>query len=309
LKPLWLNINRNGGLGNRLFARAHVYAAACEFGATVADWGLLDVAKHFPNAAARRLASYPLTVDGQVPALPDRWWLSPQLIEIARAFRPRRTGQWGPFWSSYWGGPDPEKMALDGEAFRRFADGRGIVVLDGYKLRCTPWVRKHAAAIRTYFRPSTVLADNWRKLQAQWHVSHSKTVGVHMRATDFKRAQGGRYYLAPREYAQLLRNMDGDRPEKTLYVLFSDETYRSEEAYRELESAFAGLNHVFLHGDLLHDLIGLASCDAIVGPATSTFSRWAAFAGEKQWAGLSREQLAGVTSPIRYVESIVPWDY
>jgi hypothetical protein len=31
---VWLNINRNGRLGNRLFARAHVYAAARELGAT-----------------------------------------------------------------------------------------------------------------------------------------------------------------------------------------------------------------------------------------------------------------------------------
>ena len=46
---MWYNINRTGRLGNRLFSRAHIYAAALELGETVIDWGLNDYKNYFPN--------------------------------------------------------------------------------------------------------------------------------------------------------------------------------------------------------------------------------------------------------------------
>jgi hypothetical protein len=306
---LWVNINRNGALGNRLFSRAHVYAAAREFGAVVADWGLGDYKRLFPALPAGQLASYPLTAQGVVPELPDRWWLNEAMLGFARRMRPRRTGRYGPIWSCYWGGADPDTMALDGPAFAKFAVAQDLLFLDGYKLRCTPWVRKHADDIRRFFALPQALSAKWTALQAQWHRQWPTTVAVHMRATDFRNAQGGRYYLSPAEYASVLKSSDTLDPATTFFVLFSDESFRKDADFAALASAFAGLDHVFMHGDLADDLAGIASCDRIVGPVTSTYSRWAAFAKARPWAGVSRPMLAGQTSGLRFRSDLVPWDY
>jgi hypothetical protein len=306
---VWLNINRNGRLGNRLFARAHVYAAARELGATVVDWGLADCARHFPALRAHRLPTYPLTRDGTTPAVPQSVRFSPWAIAALRAARPRRTGRLGPYWSSYWGGRDPDAMRLDGEAFRSFTQTRGLVVLDGYKLRCTDWVRRHAAEIRRYFAPSRAVTARWESLQRSWRDGNRTTVAVHLRASDFRKAQGGRYYLAPEEYARLLRGSPEIDVARTLFVLFSDESFAADSDFVALERAFDGLDHVFMHGDLLDDLVGIGACDRIVGPATSTFSRWAAFAGDRPFAGVARAMLEPDGDALRFRSHLVPWDY
>jgi hypothetical protein len=309
MSALWVNINRNGALGNRLFSRAHVYAAAREFGAVVADWGLGDYKRLFPALSAGQLASYPLTANGVVPALPDRWWLNEATLGFLRRARPRRTGRHGPIWSCYWGGRDPDTMALDSPAFAKFAAGREMLVLDGYKLRCTPWVRKHADEIRRFFALPQVLTAKWTALQAQWHRQWPTTIAVHMRGTDFRKAQGGRYYLSPAEYASVLRSSDAINPAATLFVLFSDESFRKDADFAALASSFAGLDYVFMHGDLTDDLVGIASCDRIVGPIASTFSRWAAFYRNRPWAGVSRALLAENAERFTFINDLVPWDF
>ena len=70
---MWYNINRTGRLGNRLFSRAHVYAAALEFGETVIDWGLSDIKNHFPNLAKTKLPIYPLNQNGELPDYPKNY--------------------------------------------------------------------------------------------------------------------------------------------------------------------------------------------------------------------------------------------
>jgi hypothetical protein len=309
MSALWVNINRNGALGNRLFTRAHVYAAAREFGAVVADWGLGDYKRLFPALPAGQIASYPLTANSAAPELPDLWWLNEPTLGVARRLRPRRTGQHGPIWSCYWGGADPDTMALDGPAFAKFAAGRKLLFLDGYKLHCTPWVRKHADEIRRFFALPKALTAKWSALQASWHRQWRTTVAVHMRATDFRRAQGGRYYLSPVEYASVLKSSDAIDTATTLFVLFSDESFRKDADFSDVEAAFAGLDHIFMHGDLADDMAGIASCDRIVGPFTSTFSRWAAFAQSRPWGGVARTMLADTTAPLSFKDDLVPWDF
>lgn len=305
---VWLNINRNGRLGNRLFSRAHIYAAARELGATVVDWGLGDVAQYFPRLQAAKFPAYPLRRNGTLPDTPDRWWLKPSAVRVLRALRPRRTGTIGPYWSSYWGGKDPDVMRLDGPEFANFIEDRQLVVLDGYKLRCTPWVAKHADEIRAYFSFSESLRQKWAKLQETWHSHYALTVGVHLRATDFRHAQRGDYYLSPAEYAALLRAQTELPLGKTLFVLFSDESYSNADAREDLRRDFAGLNYLFCHADMIDDLAGLASCDRIVGPATSTFSRWAAFSGNRPWAFVARRLIESEPMALQF-RTVLPWDY
>jgi hypothetical protein len=308
MSALWININRNGALGNRLFSRAHVYAAAREFGAVVADWGLGDYKRMFPALSAGQLASYPLTANGVVPALPDRWWLNEATLGFLRRARPRRTGRHGPIWSCYWGGPDPDTMALDSPDFAKFAAARELLVLDGYKLRCTPWVRKHADEIRRFFALPQAVTAKWTALQAQWHRQWPTTIAVHMRAGDFRSAQSGRFYLSPDEYASLIMSCGEIDVSKTLFVFFSDEGYLNNTLFESLSCALSGLNAIFVHGSLIDDLAGIASCDRIIGPGSSTFSRWAAFYGNRPWAGVSRDLLVENAERVTFMNDLIPWD-
>ncbi len=308
MSTLWVQINRSGGIGNRLFSRAHVYAAAREFGATVADWGLLDQAHNFPVFPRGRLPTYPLTDTGTAPEMPTRWWLNAEFLGLARQMRPRRTGKFGPVWSQYWKNGDASSMQLDGEAFREFASGRKVLILDSFKILCTPWVRKHAEEVRRIFAPPQVLSAKWAALQHAWHKQWPATVAVHMRATDFQHAQGGRYYLTASEYARLLRTSAAIDPAKTLFLLFSDRNLHADADFETLRDAFVGLNYVFMHGSAIDDLVGIGSCDMIVGPASSTFSRWAAFAQKRPWAGASRcQENEGQLNQLVFSDDQIPW--
>lgn len=305
---MWVNINRNGRLGNRLFSRAHVYAAAIEFGETVIDWGLLDVAPYFPRIAQAFLPTYPLKENGELPSLPDSIFANRSLLAGLRAIRPRNTGCFGPFWSQHYGDGNADSMRLDSLAFSDFAKKHELIVLNGYKLRCTDWVRKHKDEICRYFELPISLRRKWSILRTAWLTQYSAVIGIHMRLTDFQSAGGGRYFLTPYEYAELIRERVDFDPKTTLFVIFSDEKFRNNDRFGEIEIAFAGLTTYVNQGDLADDLCGLMACDRIIGPATSTFSRWAAFAANRQWAGIRRE-LLGNGQALEFVTSPVPWDY
>jgi hypothetical protein len=122
-------------------------------------------------------------------------------------------------------------MRLDNDAFSQFVAGRQMIVLDGYKLRCTPWVNKYASEIRAYFAFSQSIQKKWTHLQDTWHTRWRQTIGIHLRATDFRTAQRGEFYLRPDEYSTILRNQPSISADETLFVLFSDESYAGDKAY------------------------------------------------------------------------------
>ena len=128
-----------------------------------------------------------------------------------------------------------------------------------------------------------------------------------MRGKDFRTAAGGRYYLTPPEYASVLQKLDFDASE-VLFVLFSDEGYESDRQFSDLKSAFRGFKFFINRGDILDDLCGLMACNRIVGPLSSTFSRWAAFAADRPWLGVSREFLTYDGNP-EFKKAVIPWDY
>lgn len=128
-----------------------------------------------------------------------------------------------------------------------------------------------------------------------------------MRATDFQSAQGGRYYLTPGQFADLLRASTDIDPAQTLFVLFSDQNFLGNADFESLGKAFAGLNHVLMQGSMMDDLVGIGSCDIIVGPASSTFSRWAAFARNRPWAGAVRPQKGQPPDRLVFEKGPLPW--
>lgn len=305
---MWFNINRNGQLGNRLFSRAHVYAAAIEYGETVVDWGLLDVAHKFPRLARATLPTYPLCEDGSMPPLPDTLLATPTVLKLLHKTRPRITGTLGNYWSQHWGHGDPDVARLDTDAFRFFNERHPNVILNGFKLRCPEWVQKHRVEICKFFELPQSLREKWKIIRRSWKGQFSEVIGIHSRLTDFQHASRGNHYITPSMFAQFLRTRLDVDLETTLFVLFSDESFRSDERYKEVASAFTGLNVYINEGDQMDDLCGMMACDRLIGPSNSTFSRWAAFASGRPWAGVNRSAI-DLDAPVSFVESLVPWDY
>jgi hypothetical protein len=308
---MWININRNGRLGNRLYSRAHVFAAAVELNETVIDWGLKDVAKHFPAIANPSLPTYPGMIApeeslGRLASL----LCSEKLIEKLRVLRPRKTGVIGPIWSQNWqkGIDNSERMRLDTPEFARFCQQRKVVILNGFKLRCPAWVVKHQEVIRQYFRPSESICRKWQTLISDRRSDFDIVVGIHMRSTDFKHAQGGRYYLSPEEYVEIIKNRIDWGNANPFFMIFSDEPYTSNEDFSKLTLAFKDLPHMFYHGTEIDDMTGLMHCDRIVCAATSTYARWAAFAGKADWIGVSRELLKDTTR-LEFQSYPYPWEH
>ena len=282
---MWYNINRNGQLGNRLFSRAHVYAAAKELGETVVDWGLMDVAKHFPNVSQSPIPTYPLLDDGSSPDLPQSFLASERVLELMHKLRPRTTGQFGNMWCQTWGKGDPEPYRFDSDAFKEFNARYETKILSGFKFRCVDWVRKHSDDIRKYFEPHQSLMTKWQVTRECWHERFDRVIGIHIRLSDFRTAASGKYFVPPEGYAKIIRERVEFDPQTTLFVVCTDESFRDAARYAEFEKSFEGLNVFINQGDLMDDLVGLMHCDQLVGAGNSTFSRWAAFAGNVEWAG------------------------
>ena len=305
---MWYNINRTGRLGNRLFSRAHVYAAALELNETVLDWGLLDAKYFFPNVAATKLPVYPFNAKGEHPTLPDNIMSKKLSLKILHTIRPRITGQYGIFWNQHWGKGNPEKVRIDSLEFKKFNSKNKNIILNGFKLRCPSLVKKHRNEICNYFQIPKSYSNKWEFLLKNWKNSFCEIIGLHMRAGDFKKAIRGDFYLTPREYAMVIKNGIEIDWRNTLIILFSDETFMQDKSWDEVKSAFSFTNSILNNGSILDDLSGLMHCDKIIGPSASTFSRWAAFSGNKYWAGVSRS-LIGSSDKLEFRKCPIPWDY
>ncbi|MCW8914471.1 MAG: hypothetical protein OQK24_01310 [Magnetovibrio sp.] len=305
---MWYNINRNGQLGNRLFSRAHVYAAALEYGETVVDWGLLDIAKKFPRLADAKLPTYPLLADGTMPPLPEGFLSNPDVLKWLHKTRPRGTGPFLNYWSQHWGKGDPDIARLDTDTFRQFNDAHPTILMNGFKTRCVDWVRKHRTEITKFFELPESLRTKWSITQQCWHAQYSEVIGIHNRLTDFRKASGGRHYMMPKDFANVVRDVVDFDPKTTLFVFFSDESFRNDDFYKEIKEPFNGLNIYINEGDQLDDLCAMMHCDRLIGPSNSTFSRWAAFAAGLPWMGVSNVLLQE-GAKLSFIDTPIPWDY
>lgn len=305
---MWYNINRTGRLGNRLFSRAHVYAAALEFGETVIDWGLSDIKTYFPNLAKTKLPIYPLNKNGELPDYPKNYLANEISLNVLNKIRPRNTGIFFNFWNQHYGKGSPEEMRTDSKKFREFVKRNNIIFLNGYKFRCPIWVKKHRKEICKYFEIPSSYSYKWEQLKNNWKENYNEVIGLHMRRGDFITAMRGDFYLSPSEYASIFINKLNIDYKNVLIIIFSEDNFKEKLDWEEFKTAFSFTNFFLNNGSIIDDLSGLISCDRIIGPETSTFSKWAAFSGNKPWCGISRDSLNS-KKELSFINCPIPWDY
>ena len=128
------------------------------------------------------------------------------------------------------------------------------------------------------------LLDQYRaQILRQMHITQPKTysdstklnkvptLGVHVRRTDYKHFQGGRFYYSYSIYLHWIEHVRSLIGQVQIIFFSDDPTYVSK---------YLGGQGRLNNGSAKEDLALLSQCDFILGPP-STFSMWATFIGNK----------------------------
>jgi hypothetical protein len=160
----------------------------------------------------------------------------------------------------------------DSEAMEKIRKAKIVFVYE-WRVRATRLVQKHAEKIRNYFQPVEKLDHASREAVELLRRVADIVVGIHIRHGDYRRWKGGKYFFPAFRYAEWMREMTAQFPDRKVAFLVCSDEPRSVDEFPGLLVGFGGASPV-------SDLYALSKCDYIIGPV-STFSQWASFHGEK----------------------------
>ena len=149
-----------------------------------------------------------------------------------------------------------------------------MVVCEGFAFRDFKAVKKHYPLIRKLFTPKPVYLKRSAKLVADIRKNFDVVIGVHIRKSDYKLFEKGKYYFENKVYLNNMNKLKEELIEKRqtcAFILCSDESVQIDD--------FSGLSVFGTSKIMIEDLMILAKCDFIIGPPSS-FSQWASFYGE-----------------------------
>lgn len=164
-----------------------------------------------------------------------------------------------------------ETYFLEQEAFRAAQAATRFLFVIGWSFRTPEIVLKHKSLIRTIFTPVTRHRDAVARLAGNLRAHADHVVGVHIRQTDYKTFSGGKYFYSLDTYKGFMRQMEGQLPGRTRFLLCSD-IRLDPDAFRDFD-ILTGTGHP------VEDNYALATCDYLIGPP-STYTAWASFYGE-----------------------------
>ncbi len=176
----------------------------------------------------------------------------------------------------------------------RLRRGRWML-LAGYDLRA--WDAFDAAAdrIRQFLRPVDRFWRAAATFLAPLRQRHHPLVGLHIRRTDYRVWQNGKFFFDDRQYARWIQQMRARWGAATGFVLSADEPVDRlsfDPACCYWSDGTAGGS-----GHYLDAMATLGSCD-VVAAVPSTFAAWTAFFGEKPLLPLGPETDAASDPPI-----------
>lgn len=156
-----------------------------------------------------------------------------------------------------------------GEVLRRLSNSR-LCAASLWSFRAASITDGHADAVRSALRPMPDVLDFGMRFRQS--INADIVVGLHVRLGDFRSVFPDRIYSF-QHYQDRLREIEDCFPGRHVgFIICSDE---------DVEQEFRDFIWAFPKGNPVQDIFALAQCDYIVG-APSTFSRWAAFWGNKK---------------------------
>jgi hypothetical protein len=268
-KKIFIVTDNPGRLGNLMNRHGHLLAYALENQCALVDYSFLDFAAGFPRLRGNLLQGTPDVRIGTVP-----------LVVRKTGFRIMRLlGRWRDLLRRVTRGavafveaPYPTVADLESAAFAESIEGARIVLLAGYLFEARTLFAKHAGLIRSQFAFAERVQRSGGEYIAALREPGVELVGVHLRHTDYRQYDGGRWFYTAPQYAQVMRWVARQQPDRRFrFVVCSDEPQSAE--------AFAGLD-VHLHSsDYWTDLYVLTQCSRLIS-SSSSFSRAAAFLGK-----------------------------
>jgi hypothetical protein len=271
---------RSGRLANRLTLFAHFIALAEEQGHHLINFAFHSYAHLFETTRRDIYCRYPVAE--------RRSWLD-MVPGVAAALRKTRICYQMVCYASIWNEncpvfgksvvtlrekPDSKVLPLDGPEIQAQIRDARIVFAHGWWFRSpTDWIQRHAEKIRAYFQPTEEHARASREAVDCLRRDADIVVGVHIRQSDYRTWQGGKYFFPVSRYAGWMQELAAQFPDrKVTFFVCSDEPRTADE--------FPGLSVGLGAGSPVGDLYALAGCDYIFGPQ-STFTQWASFYGNK----------------------------
>lgn len=149
-------------------------------------------------------------------------------------------------------------------------DTRCLFVI-GWSFRTPDVVLKHKNLIKQLFKPVPKHLTAVEQLADKIRKNADNIVGVHIRQTDYKKFSGGKFLYSIDDYKSFMRQMNGQLPGKTRFLLCSD--------IRLIPTDFKEFDVFMATGHPVEDNYALATCDYMIGPP-STYTAWASFYGD-----------------------------
>lgn len=255
-----------GLMCNRIMTYANIMAFAIEHNLTVYNPSFDEYCHLFPNTNRGMFARFPMRSRSRASGRRSKhlWFRGFNLFA-----RLNKRLKILPAIDIGW----RDSLHLDDEAScTAILRSRSLVFLSGMYFLDGSHLRKHAADVKEYFRPSQERQGNVDRLIQKAREDVDVLVGFHVRQGDYADFCNGIYHYSNDEYRELMRSVvklfDGRR---VRFLICSNE--KQDLAF------YQGLLCCLGTGDVIEDLYSLAGCDYIVAPP-STYSGWASFFGD-----------------------------
>jgi len=177
---------------------------------------------------------------------------------------------------------DQAKNLADHELEAKARQHRFLFIRSGWQYRDWQGLAEYLPSIRDFFSWTPPLAEASRILAHSARGDAEQLIGVHIRRTDFAGHLEGRYYFSVERYRDWMKALvEAEAPRRLAFLICSDEAVSALD--------FQGLQVSLAKGSPIEDLAALSSCDAIMGPAISSFSGWAALQGNRPFLPLEAD--------------------
>ena len=151
--------------------------------------------------------------------------------------------------------------------------------------------------------PSKNIIDEIQKCFSTKRDSDTLIIGVHIRRGDYKTWQDGRYYFSQGQYRDICNSLKSEFPDKKILFFLSSNEAIDNNIFRAKDGYFTVPNT-----NAAKDLYALSQCDYIIGPP-STFSRWAAYSGDKPIRFIiSAKQISKAFQKLKSIDTYISGD-
>lgn len=264
---MFIIASKPGQLGNRLYIFAQFVGCAIENGIELMNPAFDEYASYFQGTRHDLLCRFPPRSSRLPRGRLTRRLLYQASYYLARVLVRARieSGRLKAI-SLEW----EEAVDMSEPAFLETARRR-LLFLQGWQFRDMRSLKKHAAAIRDFFRPVREVGENVARLVAAARARGDVLVGLHIRRGDYRTFMGGRFFYEPDAYASVLEKVEALFPGRRVSFLICSNEPPDAETFSRFDYT-PGSNH------FVEDMYALAECDYIVGPP-STYTMWASFYG------------------------------